>query len=178
MAGWAGVVTQVRRPHEAQSSASRLPQGNAHRDGCHLRRPRPPSAPLLNLTMGPALDIVRRSLLVAIVLAQSVVPARGAIVGRAWLSNQINQTMCTWEQPRGAIAGVVSPSVAGRRADVYPAAVLRDAFYLDGGLITYRPGLADGTWGTPDTPGERDGKKSMRTTTMMMMMHTPRWNGG
>lgn len=82
--------------------------------------------------MGPALDIVRRSLLVAIVLAQSVVPARGAIVGRAWLSNQINQTMCTWEQPR--------------------AAVLRDAFYLDGGLITYRPGLADGTWGTPDTP--------------------------
>lgn len=83
--------------------------------------------------MAPVGTIILRPLLVAGALAQTVASARGAVVRREWLPNQINITMCVWEQPR--------------------AAVLRDTLYLDGGWITYRRGLADGTEDS-DTPEE------------------------
>ncbi len=50
-----------------------------------------------------------------------------------WQPNQVNQTMCWWEQPRSA--------------------VLRDTLFLDGGYISYVLGFANGTVGAPVQPG-------------------------
>ncbi|KAF3766795.1 hypothetical protein M406DRAFT_287728 [Cryphonectria parasitica EP155] len=54
-----------------------------------------------------------------------------------WVANEVNTTMCTWQGLR--------------------AAVIRDSVYMDGGYIYWRPGLADGSYGSAiqdhDQPG-------------------------
>ncbi|KAH8200673.1 hypothetical protein TruAng_005137 [Truncatella angustata] len=53
-----------------------------------------------------------------------------------WIDNQVNATMCSWQNPR--------------------VAVMRDTAYIDGGWIWWTPGLADGTPG----PARLDGNPS------------------
>ncbi|OIW28364.1 hypothetical protein CONLIGDRAFT_654659 [Coniochaeta ligniaria NRRL 30616] len=55
--------------------------------------------------------------------------AASASAQATWSSDQVNTTMCYWEQVR--------------------AAVVRDTVYLDGGILWWLPGLADGSYATP-----------------------------
>ncbi|KAI0404594.1 hypothetical protein F4802DRAFT_615466 [Xylaria palmicola] len=50
-----------------------------------------------------------------------------------WVQSQVNATMCAWRQLR--------------------AAQLKDTAYLDGGLLYWTPGLADGSYGLPEQDG-------------------------
>ncbi|KAI9824064.1 MAG: hypothetical protein M1832_002132 [Thelocarpon impressellum] len=54
------------------------------------------------------------------------------LIRRDWQPNQVNQSVCWWEQPRSAI--------------------VRDTLYLDGGYMAYVPGFANGTVGAPVQP--------------------------
>ncbi|KAI0132763.1 hypothetical protein BJ170DRAFT_261256 [Xylariales sp. AK1849] len=46
-----------------------------------------------------------------------------------WQKNQVNATMCSWQNAR--------------------AATLRDTVYIDGGYLWWTPGMADGSYGAP-----------------------------
>ncbi|KAI9750967.1 MAG: hypothetical protein M4579_006227 [Chaenotheca gracillima] len=70
--------------------------------------------------------------LVGVLRPQRAAGQDGSLTRRDWVRDQINTTMCTWEQPRGA--------------------VIRDTFYLDGGYLSFVPGFANGTLGTFDQP--------------------------
>ncbi|KAL1846166.1 hypothetical protein VTK73DRAFT_346 [Phialemonium thermophilum] len=70
----------------------------------------------------PNMPTVRAS--IALVVAAQ---ALGVTAQAAWDADQVNTTMCYWEQLRGA--------------------VIRDTVYLDGGYIWWLPGLSDGTYG-------------------------------
>ncbi|TPX18930.1 uncharacterized protein E0L32_011408 [Thyridium curvatum] len=50
-----------------------------------------------------------------------------------WIKDQVNATMCYWEQPR--------------------AMVMRDTLYIDGGALWWRPGMIDGSYGQPTNDG-------------------------
>lgn len=75
-----------------------------------------------------------------------------AFVARAqvgWDANQVNTTMCYWEQLRGESLMTSLCALATQALTSSPAAVLRDTVYLDGGKIYWLPGLSDGGYGTP-----------------------------
>ncbi|KAB5577933.1 hypothetical protein GE09DRAFT_535105 [Coniochaeta sp. 2T2.1] len=57
--------------------------------------------------------------------------AASAAAQAGWPRDQVNTTMCAWEQVR--------------------AAVVRDTVYLDGGQIFWLAGMADGSYGTPES---------------------------
>ncbi|KLU82697.1 hypothetical protein MAPG_01766 [Magnaporthiopsis poae ATCC 64411] len=59
--------------------------------------------------------------------ALALAPVAQAQYG-GWMKNQVNSTMCFWEQLRGH--------------------QLRDTIYLDGGLLGWKPGLDTGEYGT------------------------------
>ncbi|TVY36673.1 Kelch repeat-containing protein, partial [Lachnellula subtilissima] len=50
-----------------------------------------------------------------------------------WQAGQVNTTMCYWDSPR--------------------AAVIRDTLYIDGGLLWWKPGMNDGSYGAPTSDG-------------------------
>lgn len=50
-----------------------------------------------------------------------------------WASNQVNATMCNWQQPR--------------------AALVKDTVYIDGGYLWWTPGLSTGEYGVPTQDG-------------------------
>jgi hypothetical protein len=78
------------------------------------------------------------------VLAVSASVVQGQAV---WASNQVNTTICQWEQFRGK----THRFRLHRRADIVPAHVVRDTVYMDGGGLWWLPGLSDGSYATPES---------------------------
>lgn len=71
-----------------------------------------------------------------------------------WVDNQVNASICAWEQPRGKCFLFAF----GQRHWTDPlitAAVIRDTVYLDGGLVYWLQGLSNGSYGPPDEQGQR-----------------------
>lgn len=62
-------------------------------------------------------------------------------------ATQINTTICTWEAPRG----IISPTIHRHKktANGGQAAIIHDKIFLDGGDISWLPGLDDGSYGPP-----------------------------
>ncbi|KAI9678265.1 MAG: hypothetical protein M1817_006210 [Caeruleum heppii] len=75
---------------------------------------------------------ISKLLIWAWIIRQALSLAQDDLVRRDWLPNQLNRTLCWWEQPRSA--------------------VIRDTMYIDGGYLAYLPGFANGTFGAPERP--------------------------
>lgn len=72
-----------------------------------------------------------------------------------WQENQVNATMCGWKALRCklirdgyTITSIFQPSISiGTNIEI--AATLKDTVYMDGGFLSWVPGMADGTYGAP-----------------------------
>jgi hypothetical protein len=64
-----------------------------------------------------------------------------------WTSDQVNTTMCYWEQLRGK-SSVISAGwwIFTDKQLTCIAAIVNDTVYLDGGRLWWLPGLADGQY--------------------------------
>lgn len=67
-----------------------------------------------------------------------------------WQSDQVNATMCMWQQPRGLYS---HHSRWGHELTI-AAAVLKDTVYIDGGYLAWIPGMADGSYGSATQDGK------------------------
>jgi hypothetical protein len=80
-----------------------------------------------------------------------------------WEAGQINATMCYWQQLRSTAIppspSISMPSSIFLRTDPMVAAVIRDAVYIDGGLLYWLRGMNDSTYSDPSN----DGMASLRT---------------
>jgi hypothetical protein len=68
-----------------------------------------------------------------------------------WPADQVNTSMCFWQNPRG----MSSAAILKMEAHSCLAAIVRDAVYVDGGSLWWRPGLSDGTYGSYVSDGMR-----------------------
>jgi hypothetical protein len=74
----------------------------------------------------------------------------GAVAQQSgWQSDQVNATMCMWEQPRG----LSSHHPVGNLELTVAAALLKDTVYIDGGSLYWIPGMADGSYGAATSDG-------------------------
>ena len=87
--------------------------------------------------------------LIQLFLAGWFVSANAQFFG--WAEDQVNTSICSWEQPRGTYPEL--PSLVRQSELIDQAALIRDTIYIDGGDIWWSPGLSDGRVGTPTDKG-------------------------
>lgn len=90
--------------------------------------------------------------------ALALAPVTQAQYG-GWMKNQVNSTMCFWEQLRGEGSRIVGESALTLPSNLpFPQRLtnprhrdlghqLNDTIYLDGGLLGWKPGLDTGEYG-------------------------------
>ncbi|KAI9795058.1 MAG: hypothetical protein M1816_000080 [Peltula sp. TS41687] len=93
----------------------------------------------------------------AVVLSYHLISAQAGLVRR---EAESNRTLCVWEQPRGEHRRRAG-DVARKLMEHFEAAVLRDAFYIDGGLLTY---IANGSVRNRFTPEDSEAMYAINFT--------------
>lgn len=94
----------------------------------------------------------RRGLLLS---GQALLVVQSAAQFGGWAPNQVNTSICTWEQPRGKRRKGTG-DFTYLHLIIELAALIRDTIYVDGGTIWWSPGFSTGEYQQVTDSGKLD----------------------